>query len=77
MTGDTSDNIAGLAGYGPVKARLILDTFESLDQMFADWETNKLGFSDIERFKFEKFRDDLPRLRELFRMVDNLDVLRH
>jgi len=77
MTGDASDNIAGLAGYGPVKSRLILDTFESLDQMFGDWETNKLGFSDQERIKFEIFRNELPRLRELFRMVDTLDVLRH
>jgi len=77
MTGDSSDNIAGLKGYGPVKARLILDTFESLDAMFEDWETNKTGFADKERIKFEVFRNELPRLRELFRMVDSLDVLRH
>ena len=77
MTGDSSDNIKGLVGYGPKKSQMILEAFESLDAMFGDWEVNALGFKDAERLKFEQFKNDLPMLRKLFRMVDSLDVLRH
>lgn len=77
MTGDKSDNIKGVAGYGPVKARQVLDIYETLDQMFDDWDLARRGFSEADAVKFDAFRKELPVLRQLFRMVDSLDVLEH
>jgi len=77
MTGDSSDKIKGLAGYGPKKAAMILDAFDSLKDMFGNWEEHREGFKEKEAQKFDQFRRDLPLLKKLFHMVDTLDVIRH
>lgn len=77
MTGDSSDKIKGLNGYGPKRAAMILDTFDSLQDMFDNWEEHREGFKDKDAKKFDDFRQELPKLRRLFHMVDSLDVIRH
>ena len=77
MCGDSSDNIKGLNGYGPKRSRLILQSFDSLDKMYSNWDEFRAWFSDEDANKLDQFRKELPTLRRLFRMVDNLDVIRH
>lgn len=77
MTGDPSDNIAGLEGYGPKKAAMILQAYDSLQIMYADWSTNRQYFADKDAEKFDGFRQSLPLLQQLFTMNDSLDVIRH
>ncbi len=71
LTGDSSDNIPGVRGIGPVAARSLLQRYGSIDTMLADLAALEPAST---RRKLEAGRDDLELSRELSRIVTDADV---
>ena len=77
LVGDAGDNIKGVPGVGEKTAAGILQVFESLDNMFADWSTHREWASDSLAPKLDALKERLPFVRKLFRLADDLNVLNH
>ncbi len=70
LTGDSSDNIPGVAGVGPKTAATLINDFGSIDEILKN--TQKL--SPKLREKIEKSLDDLKLSQRLVALKDDLDV---
>ena len=71
LTGDSSDNIPGVAGIGPKTAAALINEFGGLDAILAD--INAVGKPGL-RKKLENGRENAILSRDLIRLRDDLDV---
>lgn len=65
MVGDTSDDIKGFNGIGPVKARKILDDYGNISNWFKHCDKERLKYQDIwyrnrDMIDLEKFIEEHP-----------------
>lgn len=74
LMGDTTDNIPGADGIGPVKAARLLNQFGSLEEILAaaDWGTD--GFKPKEHEAIMAVFDQLPLSKELVTLARNVPV---
>ena len=71
LTGDSSDNIPGAKGIGPVSARKLLQSYGSLDYILENLdEVEPTKFADKVRASFE----DVKFSRELSKIVTDADI---
>ena len=71
LTGDSSDNIPGAKGIGPVSARKLLQTYGSLDYILENLdEVEPTKFADKVRASFE----DVKFSRQLSRIITDADI---
>lgn len=71
LVGDTTDNVEGADGVGPVTAVKILQKFES---RFEDINVYRLPLNTRQRMNWWSFVDRLPILREVFRLNTGLKM---
>lgn len=70
LVGDPSDNIPGVSGIGKKTAESLLNTYQSLDEIYAHLEDLSAGI----RNKLEANRANAYLSQELARIVTNLDL---
>jgi DNA polymerase-1 len=70
LTGDTSDNIPGAKGIGPKTASNLLETYGSLDGIYA----NLGALTPKIRQSLETFREMMPLVRELVTIRTDLEI---
>jgi DNA polymerase-1 len=70
LTGDTSDNIPGAKGIGPKTASNLLETYGSLDGIYANLD----ALTPKNRQSLETFREMMPMVRELVTIRTDLEL---
>jgi DNA polymerase-1 len=70
LMGDKSDNIPGVAGVGQKTAASLLQTYDTLDNIYANLEKLSAGV----RKKLEAGKENAELSRELARIVTNLNI---
>ena len=71
LTGDSSDNIPGARGIGPVSARTLLERYGSLDAILGDLDAvEPAGYAN----KIRAAREDVELSRALSRIVTDADI---
>jgi DNA polymerase-1 len=70
LTGDTSDNIPGAKGIGPKTASTLLETYGSLDGIYANLD----ALTPKTRQSLEAFREIMPMVRELVTIRTDLEL---
>lgn len=71
LVGDSSDNIAGVAGIGPKGAQKLLSQFSSIEQIYANLETVT---PEGTRKKLETSRDEAVLSKKLVTIVQDVPV---
>jgi len=69
--GDSSDNIPGVPGVGEKGAKTLLQTYGDLESIYLHLDEIK---RKAYREGFEKARDQIPLLKKLVTIVDDLDI---
>lgn len=65
LVGDSSDNIVGAKGIGPKRAAELLNTFGTLDDLFAVMATGDAAFTPALTAGLRDFQPRLPTVRQL------------
>ena len=75
FTGDSSDNIGGLKGWGDAKASWFLKLYGSIEEAQKKWDIVEAGLTDKARKLLNQyFADEYKRTRRIFILEDCLPV---
>ncbi|MFH1416451.1 MAG: DNA polymerase I [Elusimicrobiota bacterium] len=70
LVGDSSDNLPGVRGIGPVTARKLLSEYEDLDGIYM----NLGNIKQITSEKLQKYREDAYLTRRMVQLVENMNL---
>jgi 5'-3' exonuclease len=74
LVGDASDNVKGAKGIGEKRAADLLNTWGTLDALYADIDRNGCALTAGLLNSLKEFRDRLPTVRQLIALRTDVDI---